>query len=352
METINAFNVNDALAHGLAALRRTGVSEPSRNGPVLALPHPVMFAYAHPDERVMFSAARNANPFFHLFEALWMLAGRNDVAFPAYYSQQLQLYSDDSTTLNGAYGHRWRAHFGYDQLALIVEELRVNPASRRCVLAMWDGMDEQLTTGSPGAYEGDLKRALAGGKDVPCNTHVYFRIVGGQLDMTVCNRSNDAVWGAQGANAVHFSILQEYVASAVGVPLGIYYQFANNYHVYTEREDVQRLMKEYSHDNRYDAPRERFVTKTPLMTSPGTWEAELTQFLSGAQDGAKLGPPYENFVFVVADIMARAHRLYKVDDLVGALKVLGDSRIDWLVAAREWLERIAAARALKAGVAA
>ena len=53
-------------------------------------------------------------------------------------------------------------------------------------------------------------------KDLPCNTHVYFSIREGFLDMTVCNRSNDLIWGCCGANAVHMSFLQEYVATMWG----------------------------------------------------------------------------------------------------------------------------------------
>jgi hypothetical protein len=47
----------------------------SRAGDVLVAPHPVMSVTSIPTERVLFDPARDANPFFHLFESLWMLAG-------------------------------------------------------------------------------------------------------------------------------------------------------------------------------------------------------------------------------------------------------------------------------------
>jgi hypothetical protein len=50
--------------------------------------------------------------------------------------------------------------------------------------------------------------------------------------MTVFCRSNDLIWGAYGANAVHMSILQEYVACGLARPVGHYWQVSNNYHVY------------------------------------------------------------------------------------------------------------------------
>ena len=91
---------------------------------------------------------------------------------------------------------------------------------RRAVLEMWDA-------------EGELRMANSC-KDHPCNTHIYFNVRDNILDMTVCNRSNDMIWGALGANAVHMSILQEYIASHIGARVGIYTQFSNNLHAYTE----------------------------------------------------------------------------------------------------------------------
>ena len=69
-------------------------------------------------------------------------------------------------------------------------------------------------------------------KDIPCNTHIYLRAQLGRLDMTVCNRSNDLVWGALGSNIVHFSFLLELIAKATNLKVGVLHQFTNNLHVY------------------------------------------------------------------------------------------------------------------------
>src|SRR5690606_6235064 len=139
---------------------------------------------------------RDANPFLHFFESLWMLAGRNDVDYMTRLVRRFAAYSDDGKTFNGAYGYRWRKWFGRDQLQQIIGALRSNPQDRRCVLGMWDA-----------GHDLGLQSA-----DLPCNTHIYFRIQDDRLNMTVCNRSNDAIWGAVGANVVHMSFLQEYMA--------------------------------------------------------------------------------------------------------------------------------------------
>jgi hypothetical protein len=359
MKVINVRNVNHALQMGLDYLRLNGLEEPSRNGKVLVAPGPVTTAYTCPNERVLFNDLRDANPFFHLMESIWMLAGRNDVALPAHYAAQMQLYSDDEKTLNGsAYGHRWQTYFGFDQLEVIIHELRDNPASRRCVLAMWDARDsrsitdrESLSTGIP-SYMGDLNFAMNGGKDIPCNTHIYFRVQDGILDMTVCNRSNDAVWGAYGANAVHFSVLHEYMATAIGVALGTYYQISNNFHAYIERPDTVRLMKsQFLVDNRYSDTLAK-VYPTPVMKTPvEIWRTEMNAFLS--RHPVNLGivaGSYQNVFFNVATRMAAAHKMYKDGSLGDAVAYLKDGgQHDWLVAGAEWIQRRIEARNRKVG---
>lgn len=226
--SITAQNVSDALSRGIDLLLVSGMKNSSRNGDVYALPSPCVITYMEPRQRVLGSWLRDANPFFHLMEALWMLAGRNDLAFLKEFNSGFGAYSDDGITLHGAYGYRWRRHFELDQIQAIVEELRARPESRRAVLQMWDPYD-------------DLHAIAANGRDVPCNVTAFFDLRGGVLNMTVCNRSNDAIWGAFGANAVHFSYLQEYVAALLGVEMGVYHQITNNLHVYTDKFSAERL---------------------------------------------------------------------------------------------------------------
>lgn len=248
MHSIAAISVNDALHQALTYLLNHGVEEPSRNGPVLVAPGPVTVEFTNPRNRVLFSPTRDANHVFHVMESLWMLAGSNEIEFPVYFSSTYGQFSDDGKTMWDAYGHRWREFFGWDQLEAIVEELKANPTSRRCVLAMWnaevgDDTEFMFEAKSGVRYHDDLGVACNGGKAVPCNTHAYFAIRDGRLNLTVMNRSNDAIWGAFGANAVHFSYLLEYMALRTGVPMGSYYLFTNNLHCYTDKYDKEKLAK-------------------------------------------------------------------------------------------------------------
>jgi len=245
MRVILARNVQSAYFQGLNYLMNHGLQEESRAGPVLVSPTPVTTVYEKPRERVLLDPGRDANPFFHHFEALWMLAGRDDAAFLNRYVGDFGLrFAESDGVIHGAYGQRWRWHFGFDQLDVIVRKLTDEPETRQCVLTMWDPSKSPAA-----ALEAGSDDLCGSWRDRPCNTHVFLRVRGERgersvghgnvedydervLDLTVCCRSNDVIWGAYGANAVHFGALQEYVAARVGVGVGRMYQVSNNYHAY------------------------------------------------------------------------------------------------------------------------
>jgi len=163
-------------------------------------------------------ASREANPFFHLYEALWMLAGCKAVSQLTYFNKRMAEFSDDGRTLPASYGWRWRYYFDVDQIEATIQNIIKNPNDRRLVIGMFDPRHDVLTQRET--------------KDVPCNVIIKFRVIHGSLDMTVFNRSNDIIWGAYGANAVHMSILQEYIAHASNLHVGEYWQISSDFHAY------------------------------------------------------------------------------------------------------------------------
>jgi len=287
-----------------------------------------MVEFRRPYERVIFWHQRDANPTFHLFESLWMLAGRNDVSPLSYIVKGMSNFSDDGETFNGAYGHRWVHHFGTNQLIKIAVDLKESPDSRRQVLSMWDGHHD-LGLDS---------------KDLPCNTHIYFsRNMEGALEMTVCNRSNDLVWGMLGANVVHFSVLHEFMAAAVGCKMGSYYHFTNNLHLYLDRHE--EMMEAFARDVPYYddvwCPYESGkVTAYPLVKRVDipNWIDENNFFV----DTLGETPIGMNSMFhkKVAGPLMRAYEYYKDRDLCGAQSLCNDCQAtDWQGAAIDWYER-------------
>lgn len=322
MTTITALNVNYALREGLWKLKTSGVRETSRNGDVIVMHDPVTTTYLKPDQRVLFNPIRDANPVFHLMEAIWMFAGRSDVEFLLPFNAQYANYSDDGY-VHGAYGHRWRDHFLVgDQILGVIRVLKANKDSRQAVIAMWD----------PEAH--DLEGSW---KDRPCNTHIYFDCRGGRLNMTVCCRSNDMIWGAYGANVVHFSMLQEAVAFGVGVQMGVYRQFSNNFHIYPEVPVAKKLMDSMPDVFDYYSGVEA-AQVFPLMSGSGSVDDFLGECEEFCDNSTAV---YDNnFLTQVAQPLRAAYINRKAGDPDWRifLKEI-PARNDWKLAFNDWVLR-------------
>lgn len=331
MNTIEVRNVQQALYEGCYQMSRLGVERDSRNGKVLVMPGTTVTEYANPVERVLTDPDRDANPFFHFFESLWMLGGRRDVEWPVFFNKGMAEYSDDGEVFNGAYGFRWRQHFGGDQLVPIVRALRANPDCRRQVLAIWDGRH-------------DLGNST---RDTPCNLTVTFQVgADGRLDMVVFNRSNDLVWGAYGANAVHFSFLQEYVALGLGREVGTYTQVSANTHVY---EPHWELMKKFA--ARAPQPPQSWqddyttgstaVASFPLMSLPrNRWDRELSTFLQVQHRGEYRDPFFSHVALPLWDAWVTMKVRSNPNRYATARADLMRCQApDWALACREWVDR-------------
>lgn len=381
MKVLQVRNVCEALSTGVGYLLAEGVREETRAGPALVAPTPVSTVYSHPCERVLFSPVRDANPYFSILESVWMLSGRNDGAFLDNYVKDFSSrFAEPGGQIHGAYGHRWRHAFGFDQLDVIVEKLKKNKGDRQCVLQMWDGSEKAT------CYAGECDPVIHGGyedlrgnwKDRCCNTHVYFRVRDSRLrhmlddptyvlDMTVCCRSNDFVWGLAGANAVHFSILIEYMAARIGVEIGTYTQMSNNLHIYVKELDrllARQLIARPGYTNptslAKDLLDDRYTAQTVappvnLVTDPLTFDADLKilvnsiDILHADKDPLKYvkADYYEGvqklknkFLTNVVWQAAFAHRLYRLNLLKEAGFIAkGIMAPDWRAACVEWLER-------------
>lgn len=226
--TINTNTLAPQLYH---TMMTHGVSSPSRNGPVLRLPGPTICVIEAPEQRVHFCPVRNANPFFHLFEAMAMITNNNDAAFLGWFAKQMLSYVDEGQSgFNAFYGTRMHRQGQFNKA---VQSLIDDPASRRAYVDLWDIADTSKVT-----------------KDMACNLGMLFEIVDGKLDMTTFNRSNDAIWGyVTGANIVHFSFFQELAALTIGIPIGKWTHISANMHVYTENPQWSKLIQEYETRN-------------------------------------------------------------------------------------------------------
>ena len=122
--------------------------------------------------------------------------------------------ADDEGNVNSNYGHQWQRK---RQLDAVVRKLKMDKDTRQACISIYDGKE---------MYKYD--------NDTPCTYAVQFTIVNNKLDMCVTMRSND-LWYGFCIDQYCFSMLQQLVASRLDLPVGVYYHFAHNMHLYNNK---------------------------------------------------------------------------------------------------------------------
>lgn len=339
---IQVYALDDMWSRLCRLMRDKGVPVETRNGKAIEMPGQTLITVEKPRERVLFDKDRNCNHVFHLMESIWMLAGRNDTAFPAQFNSNISNYSDDGGIFHGAYGYRWRSHFGVDQVEYAIDALLKDRNDRRVVIDMWDS---------------DVDGNGRVGKDFPCNVMILPKVVkyesgpiherGYKLDITIINRSNDLVWGLCGANAVHMSFLHEYMACALGLPVGRWHHFTNNLHVY---EQHWELMRKVANANpRIGLPYAGVSSINgehhlpPLLVSRETFLAECRAICDGQTEGFQ-----EPFLENTVEPVWASWRAFKSGDLEEAYEIAQCiDQYDWRKGVMQQYEIIMAKRANK-----
>jgi len=148
----------------------------------------------------------------------WYLSGDRNIAklgelygkVPAIWKRM----ADKNGNVNSNYGWQW---YRNDQLRKVINNLGQNHESRQATISIYDGkeIDEYAN-------------------DTPCTYAVQFTILDDKLNMSVVMRSNDLWYGFCNAQ-YQFSNLQMYVAYELNLPVGTYYHFAHNLHLYNDK---------------------------------------------------------------------------------------------------------------------
>lgn len=329
MISIVVNNVTEALWLGIMevhAARSNGslVSTTPRGLDRLEFPCPFSTTYRYPRQRVLVDPVRDANPFFHFMESLWIINGSNNADWLAQWLPSITDFSDDGRVFHGAYGLRV-----HGQLAAVLDRLKRDPMNTRTVLQIYD-------------YTKDSRYY---GLDMPCNCMIFLLLREGRLNITVCNRSNDMILGAYGANAVQFSMLQEYIADKLDVEVGTYTQFSNNMHVYPGHPVTQRLLDratpfvlpDYYNELEHAAFSEG-MAPYPMNAHTVDWNVDLSSFMWNDKGWTK--KYHCRFFNKIAAPMARAHLLYREKMYSSAIAEAANIEAsDWRRACMEWLQR-------------
>lgn len=333
---ITTRNTNTAMLPVYDYITAYGTEEDTRNGRVISLDHPLVIEYLKPEEMVNFCRVRNANPFFHFVEMLWMLEAKGDLELIQRYVARMAEYSDDGIGFNAHYGHRIRNYWRFDQLIDAIEILYAEPTSRQVVVQIW----------SP-----DDLRAYKVTKDRACNIALLFRILNGELCMTVFNRSNDAIWGGvSGANITNLGIFQLYVAAALRLPVGKQWVVSNNLHLYLDNPQTAALINKYTGEYPGtplivpDLYLHKNVEPQPLLSTGETvtmLDSDIPKLMQAERNNWDKVPKFRTkFIENTAKPLMLAHFHYRKKDMEKALETcMKIQASDWRFACAEWLTR-------------
>ncbi len=146
-------------------------------------------------------------------EWIWYMSGNPSAKKIAESAKIWLECMDKNGYVNSNYGYQWQRG---DQLDYVIKELNLNPKSRRAYITILDCKDR---------YNFE--------RDTPCTLGIRFYIVDGNLNMSVFMRSND-LWYGFCNDQYCFSRLQSLVAMRLKIPIGTYFHFADDLHIYNK----------------------------------------------------------------------------------------------------------------------
>lgn len=154
-----------------------------------------------------------------IVELLWFLRGETNVRF--LHDHQVSIWdewADEAGELGPVYGAQWRSWpdqqgQGIDQISAVVEQIRIQPDSRRLIVSAWNVAQlEQM--------------ALP-----PCHLLFQFYVAEGRLSCQLYQRSADLFLGVP-FNIASYALLTMMVAQQTGLEPGEFIHTLGDVHLY------------------------------------------------------------------------------------------------------------------------
>ncbi len=172
-----------------------------------------------------------------IHELLWFISGDTNIRYLQEHGVTIwDEWADENGDLGPVYGAQWRnwsqtqtdgtdAPARIDQLAAIIEEIRVNPDSRRLLVSAWNPV------------------AIPQMKLPPCHTLYQFNAAGGRLSCSMYQRSCDLFLGLP-FNIASYALLTMMVAQVTQLEPGDLIISIGDAHIYANHVDQVRTQLE------------------------------------------------------------------------------------------------------------
>lgn len=154
------------------------------------------------------------------YEFQWYLSGNPNAEEISKKATIWSTMMDENGNVNSNYGYQWSRS---KQIDKVIDLLKKDPTTRRASISIYDGKEIDLYS-----------------KDTPCTYAINFHIRDKKLYMQVLMRSNDLVYGFCN-DQYCFSSLQELVSEELSLPVGTYYHYAANMHIYERHYQMKPI---------------------------------------------------------------------------------------------------------------
>lgn len=154
-----------------------------------------------------------------VYELLWFLRGDTNVKWLQDNNVRIwDAWAKDDGSLGPVYGAQWRSWTGadgetYDQVAAVIEQIKVNPTSRRLIVNAWNvGALQQMQL-------------------PPCHLLFQFYVANNQLSCQLYQRSADLFLGVP-FNIASYALLTHMIAQVTGLGVGDFVHTIGDAHIY------------------------------------------------------------------------------------------------------------------------
>ena len=166
-----------------------------------------------------------------IYELLWFLRGDTNVHYLQEHGVRIwNEWAREDGDLGPIYGYQWRSWPDYqgghiDQIQQIIDQLRLDPDSRRMLVSAWNVA--QLD-----------QMALA-----PCHSLMQFYVAEGRLSLQLYQRSADVFLGVP-FNIASYALLLMMIAQVTGLEVGDFVHTFGDVHIYRDHLEQVELQLE------------------------------------------------------------------------------------------------------------
>lgn len=175
-----------------------------------------------------------------IYELLWFLRGDTNVSYLQENGVSIwDEWADERGELGPVYGKQWRSWSApdgreIDQIAVLMEQLKQNPNSRRMIVSGWNVADLPDESMSPVENVKHGRMALA-----TCHAFFQFYVAKGKLSCQLYQRSCDTFLGLP-FNIASYALLTHILAQQCDLEVGDFIWTGGDVHLYSNHFEQAR----------------------------------------------------------------------------------------------------------------